>query len=181
MNVEVDTTKSEPEPVANVVPESKGIEPTPPEVETKEDAPPKEAGEDEKVKGKEETKVSGRSKVRSILPSEMVDLAIESNGIASWEPMTIGQMFQESYQKFSDRNALCYKEDEGYKCVTYTQYYTICVNVAKSFIKVHNVYIILYGSSGMAKVALMCVVVCLAKEIITFHAICTHSEALGNT
>lgn len=89
----------------------------------------------EEVKAKEEV-VTKREKVRSTRPNEGVDLAMESSGFASAQPKTVGEMFQETYQLYPNREALAYKEDGNWIPVTYSQYYANCLNAAKSFKKV---------------------------------------------
>ena len=81
-----------------------------------------------------------RTKVYSVDPSEPVDLLIGDTELTAAEPITLGQMFKSTRDKYPDYPALQYKEEEGgkYRPVTYSQYYDICVRVAKSFLKVSD-------------------------------------------
>ena len=77
-----------------------------------------------------------RQRVRSCDPTVGIDLAMEPKGLASEEPTTIGRVFRETVAKVPDHPALRYKEEGEWKTITYSQYYSNCVRVAKSFLKV---------------------------------------------
>ena len=77
-----------------------------------------------------------RTKVRTWNPDEKVDLAIGESGIEAEEPITVGQLFKDAVARFPKHPALKYKEDGMWKTITYTQYYDLCIKVAKSFLKV---------------------------------------------
>lgn len=77
-----------------------------------------------------------RTKVRTWMPDEEVDLAIGESGIEAEEPITVGQLFKHAVERFPDLPALKYKEDGRWKSFTYTEYYGDCIRAAKSFIKV---------------------------------------------
>ena len=78
----------------------------------------------------------GRTKVRTWMPDEEVDLAIGESGIEAEEPITVGQLFKYAVERFPDHPALKYKEDGRWKSFTYTEYYGDCIRASKSFIKV---------------------------------------------
>ena len=105
-----------------------------------------EKDEDEEVKEKPKASAVPRSKVRSTNPREGVDLAIGESEVAKSKPITIGQMFRETVRKSPDHAALKFKDVEAgvWKEYTYTQYYNLCVQAAKSFLKVSIVNVILY-------------------------------------
>lgn len=105
--------------------------PTEPEAEPEVEEVPAPAS-DEEVKPKE---VPKRVKVWSLAPNKGVDLAIES-GVASAEPQTVGQMFQDTLRNWPTRQALMSKENGVWNPVTYEQYYANCLGAAKSFKKV---------------------------------------------
>ncbi len=67
-----------------------------------------------------------------------MDIAIGESGLESEEPITVGQMFQETVKKAPDAPALKYKNkmEEEWKTVTYSEYYQLCIRAAKSFLKV---------------------------------------------
>ena len=95
-------------------------------------------GDGEAVKSKEEP-FPKRVKVWSVIPSEGVDLAIEKEGLPSMKPTTVGEMFQETYQKYPNRDGLCFKTSRDapeWERVSFSQYYANCLAAAKSFKKV---------------------------------------------
>jgi len=122
--------------------------------ETGEPAAQEEKGKEEKGKEEEEAgKEEGgkeeedeeepkpkprpvRTKVRSCVPEIGVDLAIGESGIEAEEPITVGQLFKNTLEKFPTHPALNYKEDGAWKTITYTGYYELCIKAAKSFLKV---------------------------------------------
>ena len=77
-----------------------------------------------------------RTKVRTWMPDEEVDLAIGEKGIEAEEPITVGQLFKNAVDRFSKHPALKYKEDGEWKSFTYAEYYNECIRAAKSFLKV---------------------------------------------
>ena len=79
-----------------------------------------------------------RTKVYSINPGEGVDLAMGESGITAEEPMTVGQMFQETMGKIPDHPALRYKEGETVQVITYREYYAQVIRAAKAFLKVRR-------------------------------------------
>lgn len=126
------TQPEEPPKEAEAKPEDEAV----PEVQPSEE-PKAAAGAEEEVKSKEEVVIK-REKVRSIDPSEGVDLAMESSGVASKPPQTVCAMFQETYQKYPNRDALFFKAEGLWKPVVFTQYYANCLGAAKSFKKVSH-------------------------------------------
>ena len=120
-----------------------GEEPSRPEAqETGEAAAQEEKGKEEKGKEEEDEEEPKpkprpvRTKVRSYVPEIGVDLAIGESGIEAEEPITVGQLFKDTLEKFPTHPALRYKEDGAWKTITYTGYYDLCVKAAKSFLKV---------------------------------------------
>ena len=90
-----------------------------------------------------------RSKVRTTVPNEGVELAIGKGALEGAEPVTFGQLFQQRVQEFPDVAALKWKEkEEGvenkmvWKSATYKEYYRSCINAAKSFLKVNRLWYI---------------------------------------
>ena len=65
-----------------------------------------------------------------------MDLAIGGSGIEAEEPITVGQLFKDAVERFPNHYALKYKEGDRWKPITYTEYYNLCIRVAKSFLKV---------------------------------------------
>ena len=94
----------------------------------------------EKV-SEQEPALSRRSKVRTTIPTEGVELAIGKGELEGAEPITFGQLFQQRVQEFPDVAALKWKEKVGegenvWKTATFAEYYKYCVNAAKSLLKV---------------------------------------------
>ena len=89
---------------------------------------------------------SRRSKVRTTVPTEGVELAIGQGELEGTEPITFGQLFQRKVQEFPTVAALKWKEKvrgeeeiEGempWKTATFAEYYKSCVLAAKSLLKV---------------------------------------------
>ena len=90
--------------------------------------------------------LSGRSKVRTTIPTEGVELAIGQGELEGAEPVTFGQLFQQRVQEFPTVAALKWKEKVGgeeeaesempWKTATFAEYYKSCVLAAKSLLKV---------------------------------------------
>ena len=113
-----------------------GGEPSQPETrETEEATAPAEKGkeEDEEPKPKPHP---ARTRVRSCVPNVGIDLAIGESGVEAEEPITVGQLFKTTVERFPTHPALKYKEDGTWKTITYTGYYEFCIRAAKSFLKV---------------------------------------------
>ena len=91
--------------------------------------------EEEEVKAKP-LRSSLRRKLWTVDPKEGVDLAMGESGIEADEPITVGQMFQETVSKYPDHPALRYKVDGTWSSITYSEYYKHCIRAAKSFLKV---------------------------------------------
>jgi len=66
-------------------------------------------------------------------------------GIELEEPITVGQLFKKTVEKFPKHSALEYKEDGKWKTFTYTKYYDLCVRAAKSFLKVRVRNMVFWG------------------------------------
>lgn len=86
-----------------------------------------------------------RSKVRTTIPTEGVELAIGKGELGGAEPVTFGQLFQQRVQEYPNFVALKWKETVGetaggesemvWKTATYAEYYKYCVDAAKSLLK----------------------------------------------
>ena len=77
-----------------------------------------------------------RTKVRTWIADDKVDLAIGMLGIKAEAPVTVGEVFKHAVKRFPKHPALKYKEDGIWKTITYTEYYSLCIKAAKSFLKV---------------------------------------------
>ena len=88
---------------------------------------------------------SRRSKVRTTVPTEGVELAIGQGELEGAEPVTFGQLFQQRVQEFPTVAALKWKEKVGggekaesempWKTATFAEYYKSCILAAKSLLK----------------------------------------------
>ena len=117
--------------------EEKGKEEKGKEEKGKEEAGKEEGGKEEEDEEEPKPKPRPvRTKVRSCVPEIGVDLAIGESGIEAEEPITVGQLFKNTLEKFPTHPALNYKEDGAWKTITYTGYYELCIKAAKSFLKV---------------------------------------------
>ena len=71
-------------------------------------------------------------------PKETVEIPTTDDQTA--DPVTLSQMFQQVVLNYPNKVAMCYKDDSGYeeqwKEVTFQQYFNLCLQVAKSFVKV---------------------------------------------
>lgn len=88
-----------------------------------------------------------RTKVRTWMPDEEVDLAMGKSGIEAKEPMTVGQLFKDAVDRLPKHPALKYEENGKWKTFTYTEYYHHCIRAAKSFLKVRASCIFMYNYS----------------------------------
>ena len=86
-----------------------------------------------------------RSKVRTWIADEKVDLAIGMSGIEAEAPVTVGQLFEHAAARFPKHPALKYKEGGIWKTITYTDYYNFCIKAAKSFLKVREARSTIYS------------------------------------
>ena len=77
-----------------------------------------------------------RTKVRSTRPDDPIELCMTDEGMGASTPITIGQMFKTTVERFPNNFALAYKEGDQWTKLTYSEYYNRCVRAAKSFIKV---------------------------------------------
>ena len=68
--------------------------------------------------------------------SRTLDLQIGKEGFTAVPPVTVGQLFRATKERFPSNEALAYKEGESWKKINYTAYYDLCVRAAKSFLKV---------------------------------------------
>ena len=88
---------------------------------------------------------SRRSKVRTTVPTEGVELAIGQGELEGAEPITFGQLFQRRVQEFPTVAALKWKEKVGggveaesempWKTATFAEYYKSCILAAKSLLE----------------------------------------------
>lgn len=95
---------------------------------------------------KEKSKRPSRSKVRSTVPTEGVEIAMGDGNLEGAEPITFGQQFKLTVEKYAECHALCWKEKEGegeesamvWKKATFADYYKLCIKAAKSLLKVNS-------------------------------------------
>ena len=95
---------------------------------------------------KEKPKRPPRNKVRSTVPTEGVDLAMGDGSLEGVEPITFGQQFKMTLEKYANVEALKWKVQEGegeearmvWKTATFAEYYKFCIDAAKSLIKVRH-------------------------------------------
>ena len=139
-------TKDEPEiqPAADATSESA---PATTEEKVKEEEPAAAVAEPAEVV-KEKPKRPVRNKVRSTVPTEGVDLAMGDGPLEGADPITFGQMFKITLEKYANVPALKWKvqaqEGEGeeakmvWKTATFAEYYKFCIDAAKSLIKVQH-------------------------------------------
>lgn len=91
------------------------------------------------AEGASQAKSVPSRKVRSTDPSVGVQRAIDNaTGVAACPPITVGERFKSTVSRAPDRPALCYKEAEEWREVTYGQYYALCMATAKSLLKVRS-------------------------------------------
>lgn len=81
-----------------------------------------------------------RTHFRTTNPSQEIDIAMGTEGLAAAEPMTVGQMFKDTVSKIPDNIALRFRENDEWKDITYSHYYDMVVRAAKSFLKVSLYY-----------------------------------------
>ena len=111
------------------------IVPVEPEQEGEKEGAP--LGEEEEPRAKEQPATTRRERMWSVDPSQGVDLIVSgASELERAEPTTIGRVFRETVAKVPDHPALRYKEEGEWKTITYSQYYSNCVQAAKSFLKV---------------------------------------------
>lgn len=77
-----------------------------------------------------------RGRIRSTSLDLEVDVALSDSGIEASEPITISQSFRAIKKRSPDHPALRYEENKEWKSITFAEYYALCMNVAKSFLKV---------------------------------------------
>lgn len=108
------------------------------EPETKETEPTTQGEKGEqKVEDEPKSKpLPSRTRVRTIVPEEGVDLAMGESGLESEEPITVGKLFQDTVKRIPTQPALKYKEDGTWQTITFSEYYDLCIKAAKSFLKV---------------------------------------------
>ncbi len=70
-------------------------------------------------------------------PSQAVDLTLAEEGYGAEEPTTIGRLLQKAVAIFPNRLALRFKETGTWKELTYLQYYSYCIQVAKAYVEVN--------------------------------------------
>ena len=71
-------------------------------------------------------------------PRELVAILKSDEGLEAEEPLTVHKVFQSALTNCPQRAALCYKEDDesDWKRISYSDYYMLSVQAAKSLIKV---------------------------------------------
>jgi hypothetical protein len=81
------------------------------------------------------------SKIRSSNPRDRVaTLRSEPQGLEAADPMTIGDMFLNTIERFPNRTAICLKENgtvsSDWKKISFAEYYSYTLQAAKSLLKV---------------------------------------------
>ena len=86
-----------------------------------------------------------RTKFRSTDLSEGLDLAIGNGPMQDLDPITVGEFFKHTVKLFPNAIAMKFKDDSGEKwnTITYSKYYDLVIQAAKSFIKVGTIIHIL--------------------------------------
>ena len=76
--------------------------------------------------------------LRCFDPTGTVDIIRGTSGVAADEPMTVSQFFKKTFDKIPDKEAISWKSNkEGpWQHLTYAEYKRLIYNVAKSFLKV---------------------------------------------
>ena len=129
------TTEPEPPKEPTPEPEPKDAQQTPTsEGAAVVDVPLTDEGDE--VKEKPKTTRPPRTKVRTTDPVDGVEIIMGEGDLEGAEPITVGQSLRAAMEKFPNRSALGYKEDGEWKYISYTEYYKLCINAAKSFHKV---------------------------------------------
>ena len=78
------------------------------------------------------------SRVRSSNPHEPLQILRSAQGLEKVDPVTIGQMFQDTVKIFPKKTALCFKEtgDSDWKEISFAKYYSFTTQAARSLLKV---------------------------------------------
>lgn len=76
-----------------------------------------------------------RTRIRTTNPQNTLEIPMEPEGIAAEEPTTVGKVFKETVSKIPDKTALCYKEGDVWKTISYKEYYDLVIKAGKSFLK----------------------------------------------
>ena len=79
------------------------------------------------------------SKVRSSDPYERVAILRSEHGLEAADPVTVGDMFLSTIERFPDRTAICFKDSytvRNWKEISFSEYYSFILQAAKSFVKV---------------------------------------------
>ena len=80
-------------------------------------------------------------RVRSSNPHEPLQILRSAQGLEAADPVTIGQMFQDTVKMFPKRTALCFKEnvDSDWKEISFAKYYSFTTQAARSLLKVYSI------------------------------------------
>ena len=97
---------------------------------------------DEQDEPAPETPLPPRTKVYSIDPSDPVQLLIGEKGLPAAKPITVGEVFRNTRDKYPEHPALVSKVNDTTVTLTYSEYYDFCVRAAKSFLKVSKCIVI---------------------------------------
>ena len=76
-------------------------------------------------------------------PSKEVELRVEDKGAASETPFTIIDMFQKAVDKFGNKPAINVKKMGAWQHWTYEKYFDNCQTLAKAFIEVIHLILLL--------------------------------------
>lgn len=79
-----------------------------------------------------------RTRSRTSDPRQGVDLALGKGRLQDLEPITVGQLFKNTVKRIPDSTAMRFKDDPGqeWQTISYSKYYDLVIQAAKSFIKV---------------------------------------------
>ena len=70
-------------------------------------------------------------------PADIVDIALGESDIEAKQPITIPELYKNTFSKVPNEKALCWKGSDGqWQSITYGDYERLIYNVAKSFRKV---------------------------------------------
>lgn len=69
-----------------------------------------------------------------------IGIAIGESGIAALKPMTVGQAFRTTRDKYPELAVFALDKGGGmeWKMTTFTEFYNLCLQVAKSYLKVNT-------------------------------------------
>lgn len=141
--MESEQTATEPEqPTTEAQPEQAAAEPEPEPVVAQTSPEAQETPANVPSENVESKPV--RTKLRSTDPTSGPDIAMGESGLSAVKPITVAEMLKITVSKVPTRTALKYKSGDTWNEITYQQFYDLAVNAAKSFLKVHLFFHVLY-------------------------------------